>query len=259
MSSLPVADVALAWKALKIMRSAAAGALIDPRRTAAGILPAFVFDAASDAHAKCDRAHPPHTDGADGGRSACVAGLISRTIIRSVSSEASEPSKQSYLGPAASKRLFVWEAVPASAAAISAELSPSELSRARLALHVLAAPLIAAADRLFMRPPPEGAEWVAEQDAAVAYFERAVKSQGANYNPSVLAALYGCIPSAIAGAPAPRSGGTTCDGYPVQTFAGNDDAEAAGAMRNPMRWGMYAQVCGGYAQPHALGNARPSV
>jgi hypothetical protein len=145
-------------------------------------------------------------------------------------------------------RALSWESVPAVAASVYSRFSPDELRRARAALHVHAAPLVHACDRLFGRTPPDAAKapvqggaWAAEVREAAAAYSAAADAGGAPWHADP-AALYDRIPAAIAAAPTARAYDMTEDGYAVHAFAGNDDAEANGAMRNPVRWGMFAQV-----------------
>lgn len=158
------------------------------------------------------------------------------------------PSPQSLAAPLGR---FTWDVLPAALTAVVASYGGSRYSdvlpallACREATNRACFPLMWACDVLFGRPPPPLHALFRELEEV-----GETRHSGAEVDEASWASLYLTLPVMVEGVPLdvaaghPRERGlpaTTPDGRPIHHFAGNDDAGITGAMRNPLRWMMYA-------------------
>lgn len=181
----------------------------------------------------------------------------------------------------ASNEAFVWRNLPGTMERVFATYSDTELLRIRATINRMTLPVLRACERVFWRAPPTAAELEKEaaavgllpapaSDSAAAAVApepdsaggvrrrkaspsgaaRTAGTPGGKASPVETAAfdqhaLFLQLGEMIEGTPVMPGAGETVTvagvEHPVAAFAGNDDAAVTGAMRNHVRFGMYAQ------------------
>ena len=134
--------------------------------------------------------------------------------------------------------VFIWAALPGTVARLRAGRTMAALTQIRSHLSRLSAPLMRGAARVFDRPTPTAAELAAELDACVTQnISPGARASWLHVGDMVATSPPDACAAVSAAAGLPLVG---ADGGALFHFDGNDDAGAAGAMRNPLRWLMHA-------------------
>lgn len=186
--------------------------------------------------------------GASGSREAEKSGISepvavthSRTYIRLPLSADTQAAAERVLACARSRRevsradfdaVFVWSALPGTVARLRAGRSMAALTRMRSIINRISAPFQRAAARVFDRPTPSNSELESE----IRRCRESISARAQASWPHVGDMVVGLKPdSSVSTArdDQPSSGG-------LFSFAGNDDANIAGCMQNPLQWRMHA-------------------